>query len=328
MTSPSPQRPARPTTTDPEDEAPAVARATWRDAPGLMLRGGFVGMAEGVPGISGGTIALVVGLFDRLIDSAGQLVHALRVTVSAALRRSEGREVRAAFGVIDWRFLAPVLLGMAVVLVATLSLLAPLLEAHPVQVSSVFLGMIAVSILVPLRMMPHRPSPRDLLLIAGGAVVAFGLTSLPRVDVAQPPLWLVFVGAAIAINALVVPGVSGSFVLLTLGLYIPVQAALADRDLVFILTFAAGAAVGLGSFVKVLQWLLHHRRQVFLAVVTGLMIGSLRSLWPWQDGTTLLAPPSASAVGVSALLALAGGAVVWLALAWERRHGSPAVVHA
>lgn len=285
-------------------------------------------MAEGVPGISGGTIALVAGLFDRLIDSAGQLVHALRVLVGTVLRRREPGEVRAAFAVIDGRFLAPVLAGMAIALVATLSLLAPLLEAHPVQVSSVFLGMIAVSILVPVRMMPHRPRPRDLLLVLGGAVVAFALTSLPRLDLDRPPLWLVFVGAAIAINALVVPGVSGSFVLLTLGLYIPVQAALAERDLAFILTFAAGAAVGLGSFVKVLQWLLHHRRQVFLAVVTGLMIGSLRSLWPWQDGTTLLALPSAGDLGVSVLLALGGGALVWLALAWERRHASPAVVTA
>lgn len=319
---PAPFAPAAPT----PDEAPAVARARWRDAPGLMVRGGLVGAAEGVPGISGGTIALVVGLFDRLIDAAGQLVHVARVAASTMLRRRSGAALRTAASEIDWRFLLPVLAGMAIVLLATLSTVAPLLEAHPVQVSAVFLGMIAVSVLVPLRLAPRRFGPRDLAMAAAGAAAAFVLTGLPALDVDAPPLWLVFVGAAVAINALVVPGLSGSFVLLALGLYVPIQQALAARDLAFIGVFIAGAAVGLGSFVKVLRWLLHHRRQATMAVLTGLMVGSLRALWPWREGTAVLAPPNGAELAVAAGLALAGGAVVALALWWERRHASAVVV--
>ena len=305
-----------------EPPAPAPALARWRDAPGLMVRGGLVGAAEGVPGVSGGTIALVVGLFDRLIDAAGQLVHVARVAASTLLRRRTGAALRSAVTEIDWRFLVPVLAGMAIVLLVTLGTVAPLLEAHPVQVSAVFLGMIAVSALVPLRLAPRRFGPRDLAVAAAGAVAAFVLTGLPALDADAPPLWLVFVGAAVAVNALVVPGLSGSFVLLALGLYVPIQQALAMRDLAFIGVFIAGAAVGLGSFVKVLRWLLHHRRQTTMAVLTGLMVGSLRALWPWREGTAMLAPRSGAELAVAAGLALVGGVVVALALWWEHRRAA------
>src|SRR5699024_9610223 len=125
-----------------------------------------------------------------------------------------------------------------------------------------FFGMIVVSIAVPLRMMPGRFRVLDGALMAAGTVIGFVLTGLPQAELDRPPLWLVFIGAAVAINALVLPGLSGSFILLAMGLYVPILHALEDRNLVFIGVFALGAVVGLGSFVKTLQWLLHHRRQV------------------------------------------------------------------
>lgn len=303
------------------DEAPATPRATWKDGPGLAVRGGLVGAAESVPGISGGTIALVVGLYDRLIGSASALIHAAREVVSG-LRRGEGLgPARVAVRAVDWRFLAPVLAGMVVVLLASLMTIAPLLEEHPVPVRSVFFGMILISIWVPISLMPHRFRPQDGLYLLLAAAAAFWLTGLPEAEVgAEPPLWLVFLGAAIAINALVLPGVSGSFVLLVLGLYLPVRNAISDLDVVFVLVFALGALIGLASFVKLLNWLLHHRRQVTMAVLAGLMTGSLRALWPWQEGATLTGPNGPGEVVTAVLLALAGAAVVGGLLWWEHRN--------
>jgi putative membrane protein len=182
----------------------------------------------------------------------------------------------------------------------------------------VFFGMIVVSVAVPLRLMPGRFRALDGALLVVAAVVGFLLTSLPPGQVDDPSLWFVFLGAAIAINALVLPGVSGSFVLLAMGLYVPVQQALSDRDLAFVGAFVLGAAVGLASFVKLLQWLLHHRRQTTMAVLAGLMIGSLRALWPWQEEDGTLLAPTGSVV-VPVLLALAGAAVVAGAMVWEAR---------
>jgi putative membrane protein len=282
------------------------------------LRGGLVGAAESVPGISGGTIALVVGLYDHLIDAASQLVHASREFVTGIVRgRGVGPGVRA-LKEVNWPLLVPVLAGMAVVLLLSLKLIAPLLESNPVPTRAVFFGMIAVSIAIPLRMMPRRFGVLDGVLFLAAAAVAFVLTGLPEAQVGQPQLWYVFIGAAIAINALVLPGVSGSFLLLVMGLYVPVQHAIDDRDLGFIAVFALGALVGLGSFVKLLRWLLHNRRQGTMAVLAGLMLGSLRSLWPWQSESGALLAPTGSVAG-PLLLAVAGAGVVLLAILWESR---------
>jgi putative membrane protein len=296
------------------------ARTSWAHAPGNAIRGGLVGAAESVPGISGGTIALVVGLYDDLLAAASQVVHGGRELVQGLASRQGVRAAARALRQVDWPFLLPVLAGMAVVLLVSLNTIAPLLESHPVPMRAVFFGMIAVSVSVPLGMMPHRFRPRDALLLVAGAVVAFALAGLPSAVVADPPLWFVFLAAAVAINALVLPGVSGSTVLVVLGLYIPVQQALHDRDLGFVGTFALGAAVGLASFVKLLHWLLEHRRQGTMAVLAGLMIGSLRALWPWQDDDHgLLAPPAAGDVVGPVLLAVLGATLVLVATWWEAR---------
>lgn len=297
-----------------------VGRTGWAHAPGNAVRGGLVGAAESVPGISGGTIALVVGLYDDLLTAASQVVHAGRELVQGLASRRGVRPAVRALREVDWPFLLPVLAGMVVVLLVSLNTIAPLLESHPVPMRAVFFGMIAVSVSVPLRMMPHRFRPLDALLLLAGAVVAFLLAGLPSAVVADPPPWFVFLAAAIAINALVLPGVSGSTVLVVLGLYIPVQQALHDRDLGFVATFALGAAVGLASFVKLLHWLLEHRRQGTMALLAGLMIGSLRALWPWQDADHgLLAPPAGGDVVGPLLLALLGAALVLAAAWWEAR---------
>lgn len=303
---------------DPASAGGARSRTSWRSAPFNAVRGGAIGAAEGVPGISGGTIALVVGLYDQLIDAAGELLHAARALVTGAGRRQGLGPGLRALKEIDWPLLLPVFAGMAAVLLLTLKTVAPLLESRPVPMRALFFGMIAVSIAVPIRMMPQRFRALDVVLLLVAAVAAFFLTGLPESEIADPSLWLVFFGAAVAINALVLPGVSGSFLLLAMGLYVHVQHALDELDLAFIAVFALGAMVSLGSFVKLLQWLLHHRRQATMAVLAGLMLGSLRSLWPWQTEQHTLQAPSGWLVG-PILLALLGAALVLAAMIWESK---------
>ena len=123
--------------------------------------------------------------------------------------------------------------------------------------------------------------------------------------------------AAVAVCALVLPGVSGSFLLLTLGLYQPTIAAVNERDVAYLGVFVLGAIAGLGSFVVVLQWLLAHHRRITLLVMTGLMIGSTRALWPWQSDDRVLLAPASNWLEMAALV-LAGVAVVVGLIRWER----------
>lgn len=273
---------------------------------GNMIRGGLIGIAEAIPGISGGTIALVTGLYDNLIDAAGYLISAIKSLVIG--RRAEAKENLRK---VNWGVVVPALIGMAVFLLIAARLLAPLLEDYPQQTNALFFGMILVSVAIPIRMMRQRLRPIDFGLIVLGLVVAVILTGLPQGHVSDPPLWLVALAAAIAINALVLPGLSGSFMLLTMGMYTTTIGALNDRDLLYIGVFALGALIGLSTFVKGLQWLLHHKHQATLALMTGLMIGSLRVLWPWQnEETRALHAPSGDNIGSLALLAAVGAALV------------------
>jgi len=284
----------------------AEADPRRRAAPMHVARGALIGVAEVVPGISGGTVALVVGLYGTLINSAGHLLTALRHLVRG--RREQAREAHAE---VRWIILVPVAVGMLTALVIAAQLLEPVLEEHPVGSRAVFAGMILVSLLVPARMV-GRWTPREVALAHGGLVAGVLLTGLPPGTVAEPPLLLVTAAAAVAICALVLPGVSGSFLLLTVGLYAPTLAALNDRNVPYIAAFALGAFIGLGAFVKLLQHLLHHHAAVTLSVMTGLMAGSLRALWPWQDGDRTLLAPGSDLWPVTGLALLGAAAVITL----------------
>ncbi|MGY1887717.1 DUF368 domain-containing protein [Blastococcus sp. SYSU DS0753] len=244
-----------------------------------------MGAAEVVPGVSGGTVALVVGVYERLIDGAGHVVTALRLAVTGQWARAREQVGRA-----EWSTIVPVLVGMLFAVLAAARLLEPVITDHPVGARAVFFGMVLFSIIVPARMV-GRWSSRDAAAAVLAAVAAFVLTGLPPAGDVDPPLAVVVVAAAVAICALVLPGLSGSFLLLTLGLYQPTLAAVNDRDLAYVGAFALGAALGLGMFVKALQAALHRHRALTLAIMSGLMVGCLRALWPWQDEErTLLAP--------------------------------------
>lgn len=250
-----------------------------------LLRGFLIGMAELVPGVSGGTVALVTGVYEHLIDSASHVLAALRRLV---LGPDRGAGVREELRRTDWGLVLPVLLGMGTAVLTVAGVMEGFVSDAPEHARALFLGLVAASILVPLRMLPARNGSRlgtDLAVFALAAVVAFVLVGLAGGgEVEDPSLLLVAAVAAVAICALVVPGVSGSFFLLAVGMYSTTLTAVDERDLVYIAAFGLGAAVGLGSFVQLLRWALRLHRRVTLVAMAGLMLGSLRALWPWQSG--------------------------------------------
>ena len=281
------------------------------------VRGALIGAAEVVPGVSGGTVALVVGIYERLIASAGHLVSAVRLLVADLPRGRGAAAARDELRRVEWATVLPVLVAMLVSLVTLASVIEPLLEDHPERARALFLGLVLASIAVPAAMV-GRWGRRELVLAVVAAVAAVLLTGLPPASGTSPSLLLVYVSAAFAICALVLPGVSGSFLLLSIGVYEPTLTAVNERDLTYIAVFGAGALTGLALFVKVLQWLLTRRRRATLAVMTGLMVGSLRALWPWQEeDRTLLAP--GEQLGPVVAFVLLGLAVVGVLLLVEAR---------
>ena len=279
---------------------------------GNGVRGALIGMAEMVPGVSGGTVALVTGVYPRLLDSGAHIVDALKVAITGPDRGARiGRSLRA----VDWWLLVPLMIGMVAVVFTLAGMMKGFVEGSPEIARGLFLGMVAASLVVPIRMARQSPGPGvavTALVFLAGAAVAFVLSGLPGGAQADPPLPVVFGAAAVAVCALVLPGVSGSYLLLAMGLYSATLGAVDDRNLTYLLVFAAGAFCGLALFVKVLDMLLEKHRRLTLMVMAGLMFGSLRALWPWRtEEAELLAPTDQ---WPTVLLAVLAGAVVVLVI--------------
>lgn len=289
-----------------------------------VLRGAAIGTVEVIPGVSGGTVALVVGVYDRLIDGASHVVNAARFLPDLARGRGPARS-RAELARVDWTLVVSILIGMVAAVLVAAQVLPPLIEAHPVGTRALFFGMVAASVAVPVLELGGIRGVREWALVVVAAVATFAITSLPAGDLDDPPLWLVAIAASVAICALVLPGLSGSFLLLVFGLYEPTLNAVADGDIGYVATFMAGATVGLALFVKLLQWLLHVHRRTVLAVMAGILLGALRALWPWQtdDGGLLAPDPGWSAMVPVVLL---GAALVTALILVQRRHDRVGVI--
>lgn len=267
-----------------------------------VIRGGLIGTAEVMPGVSGGTIALVTGVYETIITSAGHFLSGVKALITDRAR------ARMEFGRVNWKVILALLAGMVPAVLLGARFLAPLVEDHPIPMLALFMGMTATAIIVPITMKGTRWSAGQVLLGVAVAVGVFFLVGLPPGNL-DPVAPLIFAAAAVAVCALVLPGTSGAFILLTLGLYEPTLEALNSRDLTYLGIFVAGLITGLALFVKGLQWLLAHRREVTLVVLTGVVAGALRALWPWQgDGRELLAPDEQ--VGLAVAVFLLGSALV------------------
>jgi putative membrane protein len=289
-----------------------------------LVRGALIGAAEVVPGVSGGTIALIVGIYRTLIDAAANAVLAVRQLIGLAGERPSSRRFGSTVRSLPWGVLIPVGIGMVGALILGARLLEPLIEEHPVQMRALFFGLVVAGIYVPAHMVTRTRGGRwrmlDVLLALVAAGIVFLLTGLPPGTVNDPSPVAIVGSAAIAICALVLPGVSGSFLLLSFGMYEPTIEAVNDRNFGYLGLFLLGAILGLAVFVSILRWLLQHRARITLVILTGFMVGSLRALWPWQSEDRVLSGPETDVLPVL-LLALLGAGIVVLLLVIEHRFG-------
>jgi putative membrane protein len=284
-----------------------------------VFRGLLMGVAEVLPGISGGTVALIIGIYERVVFSASQAVKGIISLLSFS--KANWKKARERFQGIDWKLLVPLLIGMVLAILGSSAAVYPLIIAYPTITSAAFAGLILASLVVPIKLSGGNWQVKHFLIAAIAAGFAFTLTSLPRSTDTEPSEILIFVSAALAICALSLPGVSGSNVLIAMGMFTPVLLAVNTLDFRYLGIFMLGAIVGFASFVGVLQWLLENRRKATFVVMAGLMFGSVRALWPWQTDSGGLLAPSSSVV--PELVAFFACAAFVLAMTWvEARFSS------
>lgn len=284
-----------------------------------VSRGMLMGVAEVLPGISGGTVALIVGIYERIVFSASEAVRGFVLLFSFSKNRwvEAGARLRS----IEWSLLIPLLTGMVFAIVVSSALVVPLIETYPTLTSAAFAGLILASIVIPIQQSGGKWRLKEFLFASLAAGFAFGFSSIPKSPDGDPSFLLIFGSAALAVCALALPGISGSNLLIAMGMYTPVLIAVNTLDWEYLGIFMLGAIVGFGSFVGILQWLFENYRRMTLVVMTGLMVGSLRALWPWQTEQGALAPIATNPL--PELVALAVGlVVVALLVKVERRFAS------
>lgn len=239
---------------------------------GIFLRGVAMGAADIVPGVSGGTIAFITGIYDQLIES----LKACNIT---ALKLLFSRGPVAAWQYVNGGFLVSLLLGIALSVLSLARGISWALHHHPLLMAAFFFGLILASALLVYRQIP--PVRGLLLYLLAGVGFAL-LISVVRPGEMPVTMLTVFAAGALAICAMILPGISGSFILLLLGMYQPVIQAIKSLDIGLIAVFMLGCASGLMLFVRLLSYLMHRHRGPLLAVLTGVLLGSLSIIWPWK----------------------------------------------
>ncbi len=272
-----------------------------------------MGAADIVPGVSGGTVALVLGIYERLIANVHTGASALK-----ALLKGDLAGFRTKLGEVEWVWLISLLVGVLAAIAVLSSIIEDLLHDHPMKMAGLFFGLVVGSAIVAWRLIPKVTAP-ELAMMTAVAVVMFFVLGLrsdtevaeDAVEAVTQPFWVFFFAGALAICAMILPGVSGSFILVMIGMYTNVLGAVNDREIGPLLATAVGCVVGLALFSSLLNWLLEHHHDLVIAAMIGLLLGSLRVLWPWPNGvfTTRLEEP-ADDVGWPIALAVIGLVVV------------------
>jgi putative membrane protein len=240
----------------------------------LGAKGICMGASDVVPGVSGGTMAFILGIYEELIDAIRSFdLKSFQLLVTLKFRPLLDR--------ISWRFLLAVGIGIFTAIFTLARLLSWLLQNSPVFIWSFFMGLILASVVSVSRRVEKWRALTGLCLV-GGTLGAYFLVGLVPVSTPNAP-WFLFLCGAVAICAMILPGISGAYILVLLGKYQYVLDAVNHRDILVLALVSAGACVGIVLFSRILAWLLRNYHDLMVATLTGLMLGSLRKVWPWKE---------------------------------------------
>lgn len=239
----------------------------------ITLKGIAMGAADVVPGVSGGTIAFISGIYEELITSINNINLSL-----IKIWKNEG--FNGFWKKLNGNFLVALFLGIFISLFSLATLVSWLLENEPVLLWSFFFGLVAASIFFVGKEI-SRWNMGTITILIVGAAIAYFITTLPASENATSLPYL-FISGALAVCAMILPGISGAFILVLLGSYKTILDAVHERNIQVVLTVAIGAIFGLLSFAKLLKWMFSHYKNLTLALLTGFILGSLNKIWPWK----------------------------------------------
>ncbi|MBU0468506.1 MAG: DUF368 domain-containing protein [Candidatus Omnitrophica bacterium] len=240
----------------------------------LIIKGFCIGTANAIPGISGGTIAFILGIYEELIVS-------IKLVDIKFLRLVFSFKIKEAIDYLPWKFLGSVVFGALLAIVSLAKVLTWLLHNKPILINSFFFGLIIATVPIIGRIINKWTIPKIISLLVA-ALFTYGLSKM--VPVATPEAsWFIFLCGIIAISTMILPGISGSFILVLLGKYFYILEAVNDRNLSVLSIFALGACLGLLVFVRILSWLFNKYHDITISALTGIVIGSLSKIWPWKE---------------------------------------------
>jgi putative membrane protein len=246
---------------------------SFKKYPLTYLKGVAMGAADIVPGVSGGSIAFITGIYGELLDSINSF-NAENFKLLLKLRFLDF------YKAVNGSFLLSLLLGIMTSIFSMSRLITYLMREHPIPLWSFFCGLILISAIMILKDISRWHTGVILALVAG-TLMAYFITELPPTSTPDA-LWFTFVSGAIAICAMILPGISGSFILLILGKYEQILQAVTNRDILTLAVFALGCIVGILSFSRVVSWLLKKYHALTIGLLAGFMLGSMNELWPWK----------------------------------------------
>ena len=244
----------------------------------ITLKGMAMGAADVVPGVSGGTIAFISGIYEELLASINSIDLKL-----VQIFKAEG--IKAIWQRVNGNFLFALLLGIGISVASLAKMISWLLENEPLLLWSFFFGLVLASILFIGKQIVKWNYLVAFVLLTG-AILAYYITTLEPLISENTSLIYIFLAGSLAICAMILPGISGAFILVLLGAYKTILEAIHNRDIKIILTVGLGAIVGLLTFSKILNWLFKHYKDLTLAILTGFVLGSLNKIWPWKETIT------------------------------------------